>query len=56
MKDYAQVKAAGSPFDSLIQTAAADYGVPYDLLHKQIFKESSFNPNAVSPTGPRGLG
>lgn len=54
--DYAQVKAAGSPFDSLIQTAAADYGVPYDLLHKQIFKESSFNPNAVSPTGPRGLG
>lgn len=54
--EYAKVKAAGSPFDSLIQTAAADYGVPYDLLHKQLFKESSFNPNAVSPTGPRGIG
>ncbi|QLI47592.1 lytic transglycosylase [Pseudomonas phage vB_PsyP_3MF5] len=57
MKDqgYAKVKAEGSPFDSLIQTASARYGVPYDLLHKQIYKESSFNPNAVSPTGPRGL-
>lgn len=54
--DYAQVKAKGSPYDSLIQTASVNYGVPYDLLHKQLFKESSFNPNAVSPTGPRGLG
>lgn len=54
--DYAQVKAAGSPYDSLIQTASANHGVPYDLLHKQLFKESSFNPNAQSPTGPRGIG
>ena len=56
MKDYASVKAEGGPFDALIQTAAANHGVPYDLLHKQLFIESSFNPNAVSPTGPRGIG
>ncbi|MDP2747358.1 transglycosylase SLT domain-containing protein [Pseudomonas sp.] len=54
--DYAKIKAEGGPYDSLIQTAAANHGVSYDLLHKQLFKESSFNPNAKSPTGPRGLG
>lgn len=54
--DYAKIKAEGGPYDSLIQTASANYGVSYDLLHKQLFKESSFNPNATSPTGPRGIG
>ncbi|SFW31810.1 Transglycosylase SLT domain-containing protein [Pseudomonas sp. NFACC19-2] len=54
--DYTEIKETGSPYDSLIQTASTNYGVPYDLLHKQLFKESSFNPNAVSPTGPRGIG
>lgn len=47
--DYTRIKTE-APYDSLIQTASADYGVPYDLLHKQLYKESSFNPNAVSPT------
>ncbi|WP_422909211.1 transglycosylase SLT domain-containing protein [Pseudomonas sp. MAC6] len=56
LNDYAKVKAEGGPYDSLIQTAAANHGVSYDLLHKQLFKESSFNPNAKSPTGPRGIG
>lgn len=55
MKGYDQIKAKGGPYDSLIQAASANYGVPYELLHKQLFKESSFNPKAVSPTGPRGL-
>lgn len=52
MKGY---KAEGGPFDSLILASSENYGVPYALLHKQLFKESSFNPKAVSPTGPRGL-
>ena len=56
MKDYDKVKAQGSPFDSLIQDAANAHGVSYDLLHKQLFAESSFNPKAKSPTGPRGIG
>ena len=54
--DYTKIQTEGGPFDALIQGAAATHGVPYDLLHKQIFLESSFNPNAQSPTGPRGLG
>jgi hypothetical protein len=53
---YSQIKAQGSPFDSLIQDAANAHGVSYDLLHKQLFAESSFNPKAKSPTGPRGIG
>ncbi len=55
LNEYEKIKAKGGPFDPLIQNAADTYGVPYALLHKQIFKESSFNPKAVSPTGPRGL-
>jgi hypothetical protein len=55
-KTYAEVKAAGTPYDSLIQEAADANGVNYDYLHKKIFNESSFDPNAKSPTGPRGLG
>lgn len=55
-KTYADVKAAGTPYDDMIRQAADANGVNYDYLHKKIFNESSFNPNAVSPTGPRGLG
>jgi len=53
--NYDKIKAEGGPYDSLIQAASEQQGVPYDLLHKQIFLESSFNAKAVSPTGPRGL-
>ena len=53
--DYDQIKAQGGPYDSLILASSENYGVPYQLLHKQLFKESSFDPKAVSPTGPRGL-
>jgi len=58
MKDngYSRIKDEGGPYDALIASACEAHGVPYDLLHKQLFKESSFNPMAVSPTGPRGLG
>ncbi|WGH28303.1 internal virion protein D [Pseudomonas phage 10P302A] len=55
-KTYADVKAAGTPYDAMIREAADANGISYDYLHKKIFNESSFNPNAVSPTGPRGLG
>ena len=55
-KTYADVKAAGTEYDGMIREAADANGVSYDYLHKKIFNESSFNPQAVSPTGPRGLG
>lgn len=54
--DYVTIKAKGTPYDSLIKQKADEYGIKYDLLHKQIYSESSFNPSAKSPTGPRGLG
>jgi len=56
MKDYERIKSEGGPFDNLIKEAADTHGVNYDLLHKQLFLESSFNPTAKSPTGPRGIG
>ncbi|WYW00445.1 internal virion protein with endolysin domain [Pseudomonas phage vB_PpuP-Nouni] len=55
-EEYAQAKAKGSPYDVSIQRAAEAHGVSYDFLHKQLFMESRFNPNAKSKTGPRGLG
>lgn len=56
MTTYADIKAKGTEYDSMIRDAAQANGVSYDYLHKKIFNESSFNPQAVSPTGPRGLG
>ncbi|WWD14863.1 internal virion protein with endolysin domain [Klebsiella phage Bumbleweed] len=44
-----------SEFDGLFQKAADNHGVSYDLLRKLAFNESSFNPKAKSPTGPKGL-
>jgi len=55
-KDYASVKAAGTPYDAMIRQEADRQGVPYDFMHKLIFNESSFNPTAESPKGPLGLG
>jgi hypothetical protein len=55
-KTYADVKATGTEYDGMIREAADANGVSYDYLHKKIFNESSFNPQAQSPTGPRGLG
>lgn len=54
--EYAKVLAEGTPYDEAIRQAADANGVPYEYLHKKIFNESSFNPNAKSPTGPLGLG
>ncbi|WYW04389.1 internal virion protein with endolysin domain [Pseudomonas phage vB_PpuP-Kurepalu-2] len=54
--EYAAILKNGTPYDQMIRDAADANGVNYDYLHKKIFNESSFNPNAKSPTGPRGLG
>lgn len=44
-----------SAYDAIFQKAADTHGVSYDLLRKLAFNESSFNPNAKSPTGPKGI-
>lgn len=54
--EYAKILAEGTPYDQMIRDAADQNGVDYAYLHKKIFNESSFNPTAKSPTGPRGLG
>ncbi|UUG66322.1 internal virion protein D [Pectobacterium phage vB_PcaP_P15_PC2B6] len=48
-------KNTASQFDGLFQQASDTHGVSYDLLRKLIYNESSFNQNAKSPTGPKGL-
>ncbi|MFW9082807.1 transglycosylase SLT domain-containing protein [Pseudomonas sp. P2757] len=53
--DYENIKATGTQYDNLIRGAAESEGVRYDLLHKQIYNESSFKSDAKSPTGPLGL-
>ena len=53
--DYASIKATGTQYDNLIRSAAESEGVRYDLLHKQIYNESSFKSDAKSSTGPLGL-
>jgi len=44
-----------SPYDDLIRDAAADLGWDWRLLAAQIYKESQFNPKAVSWAGAQGL-
>jgi hypothetical protein len=39
----------------LIQNAAAQLGLPVDVVAAQIQTESGFNPDATSPTGAQGL-
>lgn len=38
-----------------LTSAAARHGVPPDLLVRQAWQESRFNPAAVSPVGARGI-
>jgi soluble lytic murein transglycosylase-like protein len=42
-------------YDALIQTIAADYGIPPALVKAVIAAESAFNPLAVSRAGAQGL-
>lgn len=44
-----------SPYDSVIADAAAQHGVSYNLLRKQLWTESRFKADAQSPTGPKGI-
>lgn len=47
--------AAGTPYASLFENAAAKYGVGADLLAAVAKQESGYNPQATSPAGAQGL-
>jgi hypothetical protein len=47
--------AAGTPYASLFESAAAKYGVGADLLSAVAKQESGYNPQATSPAGAQGL-
>jgi soluble lytic murein transglycosylase-like protein len=40
---------------SLLNVAEDQYGIPRDLLARQAWQESSFNPAATNPSGAQGL-
>lgn len=58
-RNYSQYSSMGggklSPFDSLIKSTAAELGWDWRLFAAQVFKESKFDPNAVSWAGAIGL-
>jgi transglycosylase-like protein with SLT domain/NlpC/P60 family protein len=47
--------AAGTPYSSLFDAAAARYGVSADLLSAVARQESGYDPSATSPAGAQGL-
>ncbi|MEL7148386.1 MAG: transporter substrate-binding domain-containing protein, partial [Bacteroidota bacterium] len=54
--DYSSIKGGQiSPYDDIIKEAAAEIGWDWTFLAAQIYKESRFNPEAVSWAGAVGL-
>ena len=43
------------PYDHLFQHYAKAFKLPWKLIKAQAWAESRFNPNALSPSGARGL-
>lgn len=58
-RNYSQYSSMGggklSPYDSLIKATAAELGWDWRLFASQVFKESKFDPKAVSWAGAIGL-
>lgn len=53
--DHHEVSSVKSTYEELITAAGEKYGVPTSLIKAVIDTESSFNPNAVSSAGAKGL-
>ena len=52
---YSLAEGRISPYDSLIKAHAADLGWDWRLLAAIGYQESHWNPDAISPTGVRGI-
>lgn len=46
---------AGNQYLPMVKAAAAEFGLPWQLIASQVQAESSYNPNAVSNAGAQGL-
>lgn len=44
-----------SPYDMLVQESSLQYNFDWRLVTAQMWQESNFNPDAVSPVGAQGL-
>ncbi len=44
-----------SPYDKLVQESSLEHNFDWRLIVAQMWQESNFNPNAVSPVGAQGL-
>ncbi|WP_054956643.1 lytic transglycosylase domain-containing protein [Paenibacillus dakarensis] len=53
--EHGEVPEVKSTFEELITAAGEKYGIPTSLIKAVIDTESSFNPNAVSSAGAKGL-
>ncbi len=49
------IKSAGRRYVPLIQSLARKYGIPEVLISHQMYRESGFRPDVVSPRGAIGL-
>jgi len=57
-KARAQLAVGADQFNSLmslLSAAESQYGIPTDLLARQAWQESSFDPAATNPSGAQGL-
>ena len=54
-RDHRLEGEALSPYDDIVQRAADAHGFDWRLLVSQMYQESSFDPEAVSFAGARGL-
>lgn len=50
-----QKQSRVNSIDAYIEKSSLEFNVPYDVIYAVIETESSFDPDAVSPTGARGL-
>lgn len=57
-KTKAQISPGDPLYSELLQllnAAESQYGIPHDLLARQAWEESHFDPNATNPSGAQGL-
>jgi len=52
---YWPLPANGEPYRDIIQAAASDNSVPFDLIARDLWQESRFKPDAYNPSGAEGI-